>query len=235
MKFSELVLQDRKTIYKLKKFQSLMNIQTFLNYFIHIDKYLVSVIQAYGVWIYPILFAIIFCETGLVVTPFLPGDSLIFVAGAISAKQLLSLWTLFFVFSIAAILGDSANYWIGNKIGPKIFRSETSKFFNKSNLVKAHDFYEKYGGKTIIYARFIPIIRTFIPFVAGIGKMTYSRFFAYNIAGGILWVSIFLFGGYYFGQIPFVRNNLTLVIIVIIIVSIIPAIIEYLKEKRKIH
>jgi len=210
-----------------------MSIQNFLSYFMHIDKYLISFISAYGTWIYPLLFIIIFCETGLVVTPFLPGDSLIFVAGTIAANQLLYLWLLFIVLAAAAILGDSANYWIGNKLGSKIFRSDTSRFFNKNNLIKAHNFYEKYGGKTIIYARFIPIIRTFVPFVAGIGKMTYFKFFAYNIIGGILWVSIFLFGGYYFGQISFVKNNLTFVVIAIIIVSMIPAVVEYIRERRK--
>lgn len=210
-----------------------MSIQTILSFFMHIDESLISLISAYGIWIYPLLFIVIFCETGLVVTPFLPGDSLIFVAGTIAANQLLNLWMLYFILIAAAILGDSANYWIGKKIGPKIFRGDTSRFFNKANLLKAHNFYEKHGGKTIIYARFIPIIRTFIPFVAGIGEMTYLRFFTYNVIGGILWVSIFLFGGYYFGQIPFIKDNLTLVIIGIIIISVIPAIVEYIREKRK--
>ncbi|MDD5192651.1 MAG: DedA family protein [Candidatus Nanoarchaeia archaeon] len=213
-----------------------MSIQTFLTYFINVDEYLVFLISLYGVWIYPILFIVIFCETGLVVFPFLPGDSLIFVAGTIAAQQLLNVWLLYILLVAGAILGDSLNYWIGRKLGPKVFSSETSKFFNKNNLIKANNFYEKHGGKTIIYARFIPVLRTFAPFVAGIGKMTYIRFFAYNIVGGILWVSLALFGGYYFGQIPIIKNNLTLVVIVIIITSLIPAIVEYIKHRiRKIE
>jgi len=211
----------------------MMVIRDILSFFINLDEYLISLISVYGAWIYPVIFIVIFCETGLVVTPFLPGDSLIFVAGTLAANKLLYIWLLFFLLAAAAVLGDSANYWIGKKLGPKIFRSDTSKFFNKSNLIKANNFYEKYGGKTIIYARFIPIIRTFVPFVAGIGRMTYVRFLAYNIIGGILWVSIFLFGGYYFGQIPFVKDNLTLFVIAIIIISIIPAVIEYIRERRK--
>jgi membrane-associated protein len=210
-----------------------MVMPTFLSYFIHIDKYLVSIISSYGSWIYPLLFIVIFCETGLVITPFLPGDSLIFVTGTLSANHLLNLWFLFVVLIAAAILGDSVNYWIGKKIGPKIFRSNNSKFFNENNLIKAHNFYKKYGGKTIIYARFIPIIRTFAPFVAGIGEMGYFKFFSYNVIGGFLWVSIFLFGGHYFGQIQFVKDNLTLVILGIIIISIIPAIVEYIRERKK--
>jgi membrane-associated protein len=210
-----------------------MAIKEILNYFIHIDTYLISLVQNYGILIYPILFIVVFCETGLVVTPFLPGDSLIFVAGTLASSHLLNLILLFLILIAAAILGDSANYWIGKKIGPSIFSSETSRFFNKKNILKAHNFYEKYGGKTIIFARFIPLFRTFVPFVAGIGKMSYSKFFVYNIIGGISWVSIFLFGGYFFGKMSFVKDNLTIVIIGIIIVSIIPAIIEYVIEKRK--
>ena len=210
-----------------------MDIISLLNFFIHIDKSLISLIDIYGFWVYLILFIIIFCETGLVVTPFLPGDSLIFVAGTIATKGVLNLGILFIILFVAAVLGDSINYWIGNKIGPRIFRSHTSKFFNENNLTRAHNFYEKYGGKTIIYARFIPIIRTFAPFVAGIGEMSYFKFFVYNIIGGLLWVLIFLFGGYFFGQISFVENNLTLVIIGIIIISLIPPIIEYVRERRK--
>lgn len=202
-----------------------------MDLFLHLDKHLTLVFQQYGVWTYAILFLIIFCETGLVVTPILPGDSLLFAAGALAAVGGLNPWILFVTLSIAAILGDSVNYAIGHLIGPKVFHYEKSRFFKKEYLDRTHAFYEKHGGKTIIIARFIPIIRTFAPFVAGVGAMTYPKFLAYNVAGGIAWIAIFVFGGYYFGNLPAVKHNFTLVIVGIIFVSILPGIIEFLRHK----
>ena len=209
-----------------------MIIQDFIDFFLHIDKNLALIIQNYGTFTYVLLFLIIFCETGLVITPFLPGDSLIFAAGALAASGMMNVIFLFIILSLAAIIGDSINYLIGSMIGPRIFH-EKNRFLKKEYLDKTQKFYEKYGGKTIIIARFIPIIRTFAPFVAGIGKMKYKKFLFYNIIGGILWVSLFLFAGYFFGSLSFVKNNFSLVIIAIIIISIIPAIIEYLRCKYK--
>ncbi len=208
-------------------------LKTVFDFVIHIDVHLSAIIQAYGIWTYLILFLIIFCETGLVVTPLLPGDSLLFAAGTFAAKGDLNVMWLFILLSIAAILGDTANYWIGDYIGPKIFHKENVRFLNKEYLERTHRFYEKHGGKTIIIARFIPIIRTFAPFVAGIGSMTYSHFIVYNVAGGILWVALFIFGGYYFGNLPVVRQNFTLVIVAIIIISVLPGVIEYIRQQRK--
>lgn len=190
-------------------------------------------IQFYGIWVYLILFLIVFCETGLVVTPFLPGDSLLFAVGAFASRGSLDLITVILLLIIAAILGDTVNYTIGNLAGEKILAREKIPFLNKKHLEKAHRFYEVYGGKTIIIARFIPIVRTFAPFVAGIGKMTYSKFIIYNIVGGIAWILIFSIGGYLFGNLPFIQRNFKLVIIGIIIVSILPAVVEYIKERRK--
>lgn len=211
-----------------------MIIQNFIDFFMHLDKNLALIIQSYGTFTYILLFLIIFCETGLVITPFLPGDSLLFAAGALAASGMLNIIFLFILLSLAAIIGDSMNYLIGNLIGPRVFH-EKSRFFKKEYLTKTQNFYEKHGGKTIIIARFIPIIRTFAPFVAGIGKMKYRKFLAYNIIGGILWVLLFLSAGYFFGTLPFVKNNFSLVIIAIIIISIIPAIFEYLRCKYKEH
>ena len=207
-------------------------IKSFTNVFLHLDKYLSQIIQNFGLWTYLILFLIIFCETGLVILPFLPGDSLLFAAGAFAATGAFNPWILFGLLSVAAIAGDTVNYWIGNYLGPKVFHYENNKFFKKEHLERTHKFYEKYGGKTIIIARFIPIIRTFAPFVAGIGAMTYFRFLVYNIVGGISWIAIFLFGGYYFGNIPVVKRNFTLVILAIIILSVIPGVIEYLRHRN---
>lgn len=203
---------------------------TLFQFIMGLDKNLVLVIQAYGILVYPLLFLIIFLETGFVITPFLPGDSLLFAAGTIAAKGLLSLIILFFILITAAILGDTVNYWIGSYLGDKVSKS---RFVNQEYLKKTHNFYEKYGGKTIIIARFIPIIRTFAPFVAGIGKMSYFRFLAYNIIGGVLWVSFFLFLGFFFGNLPFVKNNFALVIFAIILISLIPAIVEYVRYKTR--
>lgn len=208
-------------------------IKTFFEIFMHIDKHLDLVIKNYGIWTYVILFLIIFCETGLVVTPLLPGDSLLFAVGTFSALGLLDVRWLATSLIIAAIAGDTVNYWIGHLTGPKVFRKEKSRFFNKEYLDRTHKFYEKYGGKTIILARFVPIIRTFAPFVAGIGNMTYIRFILYNITGGIAWIMIFIFAGYFFGNIPFIKHNFSIAILAIIFISILPGIIEFLRNKYR--
>lgn len=197
----------------------------------HLDKYLDLLIRNYGIWTYGILFFVIFLETGFVITPFLPGDSLLFAGGTFAALGSLDARWLIISLSIAAIAGDTVNYWIGYMVGPKVFNKEKSRFLNKEYLYRTHRFYEKYGGKTIILARFIPIIRTFAPFVAGIGSMTYRRFILYNISGGIAWVVIFVLGGYLFGNIPVVKQNFSLAIFVIIILSILPGIIEFLRHR----
>jgi len=201
-----------------------------IDQFLHLDKHLAAVIQQYGIWTYLLLFLVIFLETGLVITPFLPGDSLLFAAGTFAGLGVLNVWVLFISLSIAAILGDTVNYWIGHYIGPRAF-SGNIRFLKKEYLDRTHDFYEKHGGKTIILARFIPIIRTFAPFVAGIGAMSYGRFITYNVVGGVAWVGIFVFLGYYFGSLEFVRNNFSLVVIAIIIISVLPIIIEYLMSR----
>jgi membrane-associated protein len=193
------------------------------------------IIRNYGIWTYAIFFLIIFSETGFVVTPFLPGDSLLFAVGTFGALRLLDLRWLIFSLSIAAIAGDTVNYWIGNFTGPKVFSKEKSRFLNKEYLHRTHQFYEKYGGETIIFARFIPIIRTFAPFVAGIGSMTYRRFIIYNIMGGIAWVVIFVFGGYFFGNISFVKNHFSLVIFAIIFLSVLPGMIEFIRQRNRLQ
>ncbi|MBP7342367.1 MAG: DedA family protein [Smithellaceae bacterium] len=203
----------------------------FIDFFIHLDKYLPGIIQSFGVWIYVLVFIVIFCETGLVVTPILPGDSLLFALGALAALGALHIEVLLVLLCIAGIAGDSVNYAIGHSIGPKVFSYEDSRFFKKKYLEKTHAFYEKHGGKTIIIARFMPIIRTFAPFVAGIGAMTYGKFLLYNIAGGTAWVFAFLLGGYFFGNIPSVKSNFTLVIFAIIMISVMPGFIAYVRHK----
>jgi membrane-associated protein len=200
---------------------------------LHIDIHLLNIIKDYGVWTYLILFLIIFAETGLVVTPFLPGDSLLFAAGAFAALGSLEVKWLFPLLSLAAVAGDTVNYWLGCILGPKVFHSDNVRFLNRKHLDRTHRFYEKYGGKTIIIARFIPIIRTFAPFVAGIGTMTYWRFIAYNVVGGVGWIAICIFAGYFFGNLPVVKNNFTLVIIAIVIISILPAIIEFIRQRHE--
>ncbi len=200
---------------------------------IHLDKHLGAIIQQYGFWTHLLLFLIIFCETGLVVTPILPGDSLLFAAGTFAALGSLDLTWLAVSLSIAAVLGDTVNYWIGCIAGPKVFSSQTSRLLNRQYLDRTHQFYERYGGKTIIIARFVPIVRTFAPFVAGIGSMTYMHFLTYNVVGGIVWILAFVLGGYFFGNIPIVRQNFSLVILAIIIVSILPGVIEYVRHRRK--
>jgi len=205
--------------------------QWFVDFFLHLDKHLAEVIQAYGAWTYALLFAIVFLETGLVVTPLLPGDSLLFAAGSFAALGALDVGTIFLLLSAAAILGDTVNYAIGAYLGPKVFHYPKSRFFNPDHLRKTHEFYERYGGKTIVIARFVPIIRTFAPFVAGIGAMSYARSLSYNVVGGILWVAVCVFAGYFFGNLPFVKANFSLVILAIILVSLMPAVVEYLRHR----
>jgi membrane-associated protein len=202
----------------------------FVDFFIHLDRYLIVMIQNFGGWSYLVVFLIIFCETGLVVTPILPGDSLLFGLGTFAAIGVLDVEWLLILLSIAAIAGNTVNYAIGQFMGPKIFRGDNVRFLNKEYLDRTHRFYEKHGGKTIVIARFLPIIRTFAPFVAGIGKMTYTRFSFYNVLGSIAWVAIFILGGYYFGNLPAVKSNFTLVIFAIIFLSVLPALIEYLRH-----
>ncbi len=207
-------------------------IKYFIQILLHLDIHLDWVIRNYGFWTYGILFLIIFLETGSVVTPFLPGDSLLFAGGTFAALGSLDVKWLMIPLTLAAIGGDTVNYWIGYTSGPKIFNREKSRFFNKEYLRRTHQFYEKYGGKTIIIARFIPIIRTFAPFVAGIGSMTYGRFIAYNIVGGIAWVAMFVLGGYFFGNIALIKHNFSLAIVAIIFLSILPGIIEFLRHGK---
>ena len=204
-----------------------------IDLFLHLDKHLSQIIQNYGVWTYLLLFLVIFMETGFVVTPFLPGDSLLFAAGTFASPALGSSLNIFLLWALlctAAILGDTVNYWIGHFVGPKAFSGEV-RFLKVEYLDRTHEFYEKHGGKTIIIARFIPIIRTFAPFVAGIGAMNYGRFITYNVVGGVVWVTIFTFGGYYFGNLPFVKENFSLVVIAIIFISVVPMIFEFIKQR----
>ncbi|MBC3796540.1 DedA family protein [Acetobacterium tundrae] len=203
-----------------------------INFIMHLDQSLYGIIQNYGFWTYLILFIIIFCETGLVVTPFLPGDSLIFASGALSAMGSLNVAAFFITFLLAAVIGDTVNYSIGKAIGNKILENGKNKFVKKEYIVKAHKFYEKYGSLTIVIGRFIPIIRTFVPFVAGMGEMHYVKFIGYNILGGFLWVTLFLTGGYLFGNIPIIKDNFTFVLIAIIAISVLPAFIIFLKERK---
>jgi membrane-associated protein len=197
------------------------------------DRYLGTIVTATGLWTYVILFVVIFIETGLVVTPFLPGDSILFAAGAlIAATGVLDIKILYVLMVLAAVLGDTANYWIGHYIGPRVFH-EKSRFLKKEYLDRTHAFYEKYGGKTIFFARFIPIIRTFAPFVAGVGEMTYWHFLSFNVIGGIIWPALFLFGGYFFGNIAFIKNHFSLVVIAIVLISLLPAVIEVLRNRKK--
>ena len=203
-----------------------------IDLFLYLDVHLNELIVQYGAVTYIILFMVIFAETGLVITPFLPGDSLLFAAGTFAAIGSLDVTLLFVLLAMAAISGDTVNYWIGHYIGPKVFRKET-KFIRKKYLERTHNFYEKHGGKTIIIARFVPIIRTFAPFVAGVGAMTYSKFILYNVVGGIVWVVVFVFGGYYFGNIPAVKNNFSLVIIVIVLISVLPGFTEFIRHRKR--
>lgn len=199
---------------------------------IHFDKHLDVIIQSVGVWSYALLFLIVFAETGLVITPFLPGDSLLFAVGAFASIGSFHIVWLFLTLFAAAVIGDSVNYAIGNLIGEKLLASGDKRFFKKEYVARTHQFYEKHGGKTIILARFIPIIRTFAPFVAGLGKMDYRHFFIYNVTGGLLWVAIFVLGGYFFGNMPIIKKNFFFVIVAIIILSILPAVIEVWKHRK---
>ena len=207
-------------------------LQQALDFFLHLDVHLAEIIERFGAGAYGILFLIVFCETGLVATPFLPGDSLLFAVGTFAARGSLDLGLVLLLLSVAAVLGDTANYWIGYVVGPKVFHREGVRFLNRKHLQRTHEFYERHGGKTIIIARFVPIIRTFAPFVAGIGRMSYGRFIAYNVFGGIGWVGILTLGGYYFGNIPFVQKNFSAVIMAIIVISILPGVIEFLRQRR---
>jgi membrane-associated protein len=208
-------------------------LKEFLDIVLHLREHIGELIGQYGPYIYVVFFIVVFCETGLVLTPFLPGDSLLFTAGAFAALGQLNVWLMFTLLSVAAVLGDTVNYWIGHYLGPKVFQWKKSRFFNPEHLNRTHAFYEKYGGKTIILARFVPIIRTFAPFVAGIGAMTYSKFILYNVVGGLAWVAICLFSGYWFGNIPWVAKNFEAVIIGIIFVSVLPLVYEFWKSRSK--
>lgn len=202
-----------------------------LDIILHVDKYLNLVIQSFGLGTYIILFLVLFCETGLVITPFLPGDSLIFTAGALAALGSLDPASLFFTLAAAAIVGDSANYSIGRSLGYRIIKSDKVKLIKREHIFRAQDFYDRYGGITIFLARFIPIIRTFAPFVAGIGEMRYAKFLSYNIFGGLVWTSLFLLGGYFFGNLPAVKQNFSLIIFAIIFISVLPAVIGFVQQK----
>ncbi|MCB8927656.1 MAG: DedA family protein [Ardenticatenaceae bacterium] len=209
---------------------------TVVDLFLHLDEYLSVAIQSYGTWTYALLFVVIFIETGLVVTPFLPGDSLLFAAGTFAALGSLNIYLLWGLLVVAAVLGDTVNYWIGHKLGLAIFDTQNrllKKVLKKEYLEKTEAFYAKHGGKTIVLARFVPIVRTFAPFVAGVGTMEYGRFISYNLVGGFLWVTLFLFMGNFFGNIPFVKANFEFVIIGIILISVVPMFVEYLKARNE--
>lgn len=208
-------------------------ITALLDYVLHLDKHLGYIIENYGLWCYLIFFLVIFCETGLVVTPFLPGDSLLFAIGALAAAGSLNVVSIFILLAIAAVAGDSANYTIGKYFGHIILRHQGKWFLKKEHIERTHSFYERYGAKTIVIARFVPIVRTFAPFIAGVGEMTYVKFFSYNVIGGLLWVTLFIFGGYFFGKMAIVKHNFSVVIFAIIILSIMPAVIEVIREKRR--
>jgi len=205
-----------------------------VDFILHIDVHLVEITRDFGGWTYGVLFLIIFAETGLVVTPFLPGDSLLFAAGALSAREEsgLNVHLLALLLFVAAVAGDTLNYWIGSKFGPAVFKREDSFFFKRKNLEKAHAFFEKYGGRAIILARFVPIVRTFVPFVAGVGSMTYRHFIAYNVIGGFVWIYSFMYLGFAFGNLPVVQKNFKLIIIGIIVLSVMPIVIEFIQAWR---
>jgi membrane-associated protein len=208
-----------------------------LDYFLHLDVHLNELAATLGPWLYGLLFLIVFCETGLVVTPFLPGDSLLFAVGALAASpgSPLDLPLLCLLLIVAAVLGDAANYAVGARIGPRVFYREDSPWLNKQHLVRAQRFYERYGGKTIVIARFVPILRTFAPFVAGIGRMSYRRFAAFNVAGGVSWVLLFLLAGYFFGNLPAVQKHFHYVIVAIIVISLLPVAVEWLRARREVQ
>jgi len=211
----------------------MISIGGLVDFVLHLDKHLNYVLESYGVWCYLLFFVVIFAETGLVVTPFLPGDSLLFALGTLAALDSINVLWLFVILSAAAVGGDSANYTIGKYFGAMILKREGAWFLKKEHIDRTHRFYEKYGAKTIVLARFVPIVRTFAPFIAGVGKMTYMKFFSYNVVGGVMWIAAFVFGGYFFGNIPIIKRNFTIVIFAIIIISIMPAVIEVLKERKR--
>lgn len=204
-------------------------IQLLIDLFLHLDKHLSAVISQYGIWTYGLLFVVIFIETGFVITPFLPGDSLLFAAGTFAALGSLNVWSIFLLLAIAAVAGDTVNYWIGHFLGDRAYNI---KWIKKEYLDRTHGFFEKYGNKTIFLARFVPIVRTFAPFVAGIGRMSYKDFFSYNVFGGISWVALFTFTGYFFGNIPLIRDHFSLVVIAIVLISLVPMVVEAVKAKR---
>ncbi len=208
-------------------------IKSCLDLFIHLDRHMGEIIGQYGTWVYLLVFIIIFAETGFIITPFLPGDSLLFVLGAFAAKGALRLELLIPLLAIAAIIGDMINYGVGRLMAPKIFNNEKIPFLKQEHLQKTRDFYAKYGAKTIILARFIPIIRTFAPFLAGVGNMPYPKFLLYNISGGLLWVFAGVLSGYFFGNLPFVSKHFSLVVLAIVVISLIPAVLEFLKHRKK--
>ena len=209
-------------------------VQALIEFFLHIDIHLNTIIQNYGVWTYGLLFLIIFMETGFVVTPFLPGDSLLFAAGTFAAVGSLNIGLLFLMMFVAAVAGDTTNYWIGNRLGPPVFEKKF-RCLKQEHLERTQAFYERHGGKTIVLARFVPIVRTFAPFVAGVGTMPYGRFLLYNVFGGFLWTGLFLSIGYFFGNIPVIRNNFELVIPAIILISILPMVIEFAQARQRNH
>lgn len=203
------------------------------DFLMHLDAHLAAFIAEHGVWVYALLFAIVFCETGLVVTPFLPGDSLLFVVGALAAAGGMDIVLVMVLLVTAALSGDNVNYWIGRWAGPKVFRAEDSRWLNRRHLERTHAFYERHGGKAIIIARFVPIVRTYVPFVAGIGAMPYARFLAFSVAGALLWVVSLCLAGYWFGNIPLVKDNLAVAIMVIVAVSVLPIAVEFLRARRR--
>jgi membrane-associated protein len=205
----------------------------YIDFLIHFDRHLGGILQQYGTYTYAILFLIIFCETGLIVTPFLPGDSLLFVVGTFAAREDLDRNTLLMLLPLAAIIGDNVNYWVGHFFGPRMAEKGKSRWIRQEYLDRTGHFYEKYGGKTVFLGKFLPIIRTFAPFVAGIGSMTYPRFLFFNITGAITWVFVFVLGGYFFGNLPFVKKNFTMVILAIIVLSVLPSVVELIRARRQ--
>ncbi len=208
-------------------------LHTMIDFILHLDKHLLDIVSTYGTMTYAILFLIVFAETGLVVTPFLPGDSLLFATGALAAIGSLNIFFVLALLAVAAILGDTVNYWIGHFFGQKIIDNPNIPFINQKHIDKTNEFYAKHGGKTIVLARFVPIVRTFAPFVAGVGKMNYKKFIEYNIIGGVIWVCAFTLAGFFFGNIPAVKENFTIAVFVIILISIVPMIFEVIKAKRE--
>ena len=210
-----------------------MELAVLWDYFVHLDDHLAAFVAQHGAWVYALLFAIVFTETGVVVMPFLPGDTLLFVVGAIAAAGGMDIVTVMGVLIAAALTGDNVNYWIGRWAGPKVFRAEDSRWFSRKHLDRTHAFYERHGGKAIIIARFVPIVRTYVPFVAGIGSMTYARFLAYSVAGAVLWVVSLCLIGYWFGNLPLVKDNLGVVVVLIVMLSMTPLVVEYIRARRR--